>query len=101
MESPEIPPISSQELPLRPLEQHNDPETEQPNMATSTERQTSKPVEMTPHQSEANDGQEELESTIPVNMVEPKKKKKKTNRPKSKRGKVRPLPWPERLYRWN
>jgi hypothetical protein len=90
MDSPEATSISSQELPLRPLEQHNDPETEQPNMATSTERQTSMPVEMTPPQSEANNGQEELES-IPVNMVEPKKKKKKTNRPKSKKGKVRPL----------
>lgn len=94
MESPEITPICSQELPLRPLEKHNDPETEQPNMTTATERQTSTPVEMTPPQSEANNGQEELE-TIPVNMVEPKKKKKKTTRPKSRKGKVRPLSWPE------
>ncbi|KAF7116867.1 hypothetical protein CNMCM5793_005448 [Aspergillus hiratsukae] len=89
MESPEVTPNTFQDLPLRPLEQHKDPTTEQPNMATSTERETSKPVEMTPPHSEANNSQEELES-IPVNMVEPKKKKKKTSRPKSKRGKNKP-----------
>ncbi|RHZ46725.1 uncharacterized protein CDV56_102128 [Aspergillus thermomutatus] len=94
METPEIPSICSQELPLRPLKQHNDPKTEQPNMTTPSGPQISKPVETTPPQPEANANQEELE-TIPVDLVEPKKKKKKTNRPKSKRGKNKPTGFEE------
>ncbi|KAF7158469.1 hypothetical protein CNMCM5623_003472 [Aspergillus felis] len=94
MESPEIPSNSSHELPLRTLEQYNNPRTEQLNMATSTEPQTSKPIEMTPPSSEANDNQEKLES-VPVNMVESKKKKKKATRPKSKRGKNKPTGFEE------
>jgi hypothetical protein len=91
MESPGIPSNSSHELPLRPLEQHNDTETEQLNTGISPEHQTSKPIEMAPPGSEANGSQQEPE-TIPVNMVQSKKKKKKTSRSKIKRGKVGPLP---------
>ncbi|GFF41661.1 argonaute-binding protein 1 [Aspergillus udagawae] len=94
MESPEIPSDSSHELPLSPLKQYNSPRSEQLNTATSTEPPTSKPIEMTPPQSEANDSQEKLES-VPVNMVESKKEKKKTTRPKSKRGKNKPTGFEE------
>lgn len=91
MESPKIPSNSSHKLPLRPLEQHNDPVTEQLNTGTSSEHQTSKTIEMTQPRSEVNGSQREPES-IPVDMVESKKKKKKTSRSKIKRGKVGPLP---------
>lgn len=91
MGSPEIASNTSHELPLRLLEQVNDPEPEQPNMATSPEHQTSKPIEMTLPTSEVDGIQQELES-MPVHVVESKKKKKKTSRSKIKRGRVGPLP---------
>ncbi|KAM0093157.1 hypothetical protein ACP6JD_003448 [Aspergillus fumigatus] len=94
MGSPEIASNTSHELPLRPLEQVNDPEPEQPNMATSPEHQTSKPIEMTPPTSEVDGIQQELES-MPVNVVESKKKKKKTSRSKIKRGRNKPTGFEE------
>ncbi|GFF38007.1 hypothetical protein IFM58399_05087 [Aspergillus lentulus] len=94
MESPKIPSNSSHKLPLRPLEQHNDPVTEQLNTGTSSEHQTSKTIEMTQPRSEVNGSQREPES-IPVDMVESKKKKKKTSRSKIKRGKNKPTGFEE------